>query len=71
MLLFLQLNQSELGSYTVSFSKVVLSQGAENKVILGVFLYETPQRWIHLTFRGTKGKNLFNKMKKENYLFIY
>ena len=38
MLLFLQLNQSELGSYTVSFSKVVLSQGAENKVILGVFL---------------------------------
>ena len=35
-----------------------------------LFLYETPQRWIHLTFRGTKGKNLFNKMKKENYLFL-
>ena len=36
-----------------------------------VCLYETVKLWFRLTFRGTKWKNLFNKKKKENYLFIY
>ena len=36
-----------------------------------LFLYETVKLSFHLPLRGTKWKNLFNKIKKENYRFIY